>query len=187
MRNYLVYVGLLVSGGAVFATYQNIQSQKDRLRRSIDESDKFKTEVKDLKLKMFALNGQIQETTASLLQSNDASSIAIAEKLQSSTGQLLSANYSTSNVINDLLKEQNDSLKRMLTYTISALKQSIAVSENNMKEHMKSSEAVFTRHLSTTESAHKIEMNNLEEKIEDGFEETKKQIDGIESDTSSSE
>jgi len=157
------------------------------LRRSNEESDKFKTEIKELKFKMYALNGQIQEATTSLLQNNDASSIAIAEKLQNTTGQLLSANYTTSSVINDLLKEQNDSLKRMLTYTITALKQSIAVSENNMKEQVKSSEALFSRHLTTTESALKIEMNNLEERIEDGFEETKRQIDGIELDTSSAE
>lgn len=187
MRNYLVYVGLLVSGGAVFVTYQNIQSQKDRLRKSNDESEKFKGEVKDLKLKMFALNGQIEEATTSLLQNNDAASIAIAEKLKNTTGELLSANYSTSSVINDLLREQNDSLKRMLTYTIGTMKQSIAIAENNMKEQIKSSEASFRHQLSTTESTLKIEMNNLEERIEDGFEETKKKIDGIEADTSNSE
>lgn len=187
MRNYLVYVGLLVSGGAVFVTYQNIQSQKERLRKSVDESDKFKGEVKELKLKMFALNGQIQDATASLLQNNDAASIAIAEKLKSTTGELLSANYSTSNVINDLLREQNDSLKRMLTSTIVTMKQSIAITENNVKEQIKSTEASFKHQLTTTESALKIEMNNLEEKIDDGFEETKKQLEGIESDSSDTE
>lgn len=187
MRNYLVYVGLLVSCGAVFVTYHNVQGQKEKLRMSIDKSEKFEGEVKELKMKMFALNGQIEETTTSLLRSNDASSIAIAEKLKNTTGQLLSANYSTSSVVNDLLKEQNDSLRRILVHTVTVLRQSIAASENNLKSQIKESEGAIKNQFTTAESSLKIGLNNLEDHIDDHFEKTNKMIDGIEADSTEEE
>ncbi len=194
MRNYLVYVGLLVSAGAVFVTYHNVQSQKDKLRRSNEESDKFKQEVSDMRIKMLALNGQIDEATTSLLKNNDATSIAIAEKLKNTTGQLLSANYSTSSVVNDLLKEQNDSLSKVLVKMVNTLKQSIANSENNTRNQIKESEASFRQQLSTVEASVKIEFNNLEEHVDESFEEVdkkfaqvNKKIESLEEDTSSSE
>jgi hypothetical protein len=187
MRNYLVYVGLLVSGAAVFVTYQNVQSQKEKLRKSNEASEKFKQEITDLKLKMFALNGQINEATTSLLQNNDAASIAIAEKLKNSTGELLSANYSTSSVVNDLLKEQNDSLTKILVKAVNVIKQSIAVSESNTKNQLKEIDASFKHQLTTTESSMKIEFNNLEEHVDEKFEEVDKKIGEMEEDSSSSE
>lgn len=178
-RNYLVYLGLIVSGGAVFVTYHNVQAQKERLAKSNEENRKFKEEVSGMKMKMFALNGQIEETTNSLLNSNDATSIAIAERLKSSTGQLLSANYSTSSVVNDLLKEQNDSLKRILVKAVNILKQSISVTELNLKAQAKESESVLKRDLTGAESAIKIDINNLEEEMNDKFEEVDKKLKAL--------
>ena len=190
-RNYLVYLGLIVSGAAVFVTYHNVQGQKDRLAKSNEENRKFKEEVSGMKMKMFALNGQIEETTNSLLNSNDATSIAIAERLKSSTGQLLSANYSTSSVVNDLLKEQNDSLKRILIKAVNILKQSINATESNLKAQSKDTENSLKRELTNTESTIKIDINNLEEQINDKFEETDKKLkalaEEVDEDSTSSE
>ena len=82
-RNYLVYVGLLVSAAAVFVTYNNVQAQKERLRKSYEENEKFKQEVKGLKLKMLELNNKIQKETTELLKNNDNKRTKIEEKLKS--------------------------------------------------------------------------------------------------------
>jgi hypothetical protein len=186
-RNYLVYIGLLVSGAAVFVTYHNVQLQKDKLRLSNEENEKIREEVKGMKLKLFALNGQIEEATTSLLKNNDAASVAIAGRLRNTTGQLLSANYSTSSVVNDLLKEQNDSLKRILVKTVNILKTSISNSESNMKNQMKESENNFKQIVSSTETSLKIEINNLEDHVDDKFDETAKKLNNIADDSSSTD
>ena len=182
-RNYLVYLGLIVSAGAVFVTYNNVQSQKERLRKSSEENEKFKEEVKGMKLKMYALNGQIEQTTTSLLQSNDATSIALGEKLKNSTGQLLSASYSNSSIMNDLLEEQNDSLKRMLVKTVNILKQTINASELDVKTQLKESETAMKQLISKTETNLKIDINNLEEHVDDKFDENDKLLKALQEET----
>ena len=190
-RNYLVYVGLMVSGAAVFVTYNNVQAGKERLRKSNEENERFKEELKGLKFKMFALNGQIQEATSSLMKNNDVASMEIAEKLRSSTGELLSANYSTSSVVNDLLKEQNDSLKRVIVKAVNIMKQSVSQSEANMKAQLRESENNLKQIVNNSESTIKIGINNLEEHVDDKFEETAKKLkimsEEMEDDSSSAE
>ncbi|MBC7390956.1 MAG: hypothetical protein H7329_17240 [Opitutaceae bacterium] len=191
LRNYLVYVGLMVSGAAVFVTYNNVQAQKERLRKSNEENERFKQEVKGLKFKMFALNNQIQVATSSLMQNNDAASTAIAEKLRSSTGELLSANFSSTSIVNDLLKEQNDSLKRVIVKAVNIMKQSVSQSEANMKAQLKESETNLKHLVNNSQSTLKIDINNLEEHVDDKFEETAKKLqimsEEIEEDSSSSD
>jgi len=104
---------------------------------------------------------------------------------------LLSANYSTSSVVNDLLKEQNDSLKRVIVKAVNIMKQSVSQSEANMKAQLRESENNLKQIVNNSESTIKIGINNLEEHVDDKFEETAKKLkimsEEMEDDSSSAE
>lgn len=176
MRNLLVYLGIAVSGAAVFFTYQNVQASKTRLHESESRNIKLTTDIENLNMKMYGLSGQIQLAADSLFLKNDSASLKIAERLRASTGDIMSSHQSSSSMINNMLQQQNDSLLRALKQMVLQLNSSISSSEHKMNDHLSSTEKLYSEKMAESEAKFNEYVVNSESRIKEAMDASEERI-----------
>ncbi len=176
MRNLLVYLGIAVSGGAVYFTYQNIQASKHRLQVSESHNIKLTNDIENLNMKMYGLSGQIQMAADSLFLKNDSASLKIAERLRASTGVIMNSHQSSNMVINTMLRQQNDSLVRVLNLMANQINSQLNNTELHVKEQLSTTERLYLDKLAESEAKFNEYVVNSETRIKEAMDASEERL-----------